>query len=193
LRDAAFFLTCTLTMGGGCADPPPAPVSVIDEVYFVDAHDTSIEIEPGHKFAVALAHEDKVAKMVRRDPRRPRVDGKILTLREMGSIPEEWREGAGGDGNAYVFEALEEGRSKVVVFDAAHREMFKLNVVAGDPAAAAKKARVTDTAQDKPDRPTRPLPAPVRREPVSEPEAKDGAADGVKPAKAHLVQPPSPG
>lgn len=127
-----------------CGDGAPAAVSIVEPVYFAQAHQSDITVEPGDKFALALSNDPKVAKFVRRDPRRPRVDGKILTVLEVGSIPDVWQEQAGGPGNAYVFEVLETGRSKVVVFDAAHRELFRMNVTSGDPGEEPTKGRVRE-------------------------------------------------
>ena len=137
-------LNASLVPLAACGDGAPAAVSIVEPGDFAGAHESDITVEPGDKFAVALSNDPRVAALVRRDPRRPRVDGKILTVREVGSIPDAWQEQAGGPGNAYVFEVLGTGRSKVVVFDAAHRELFRMNVTSGDPGEEPTKGRVRE-------------------------------------------------
>jgi len=173
-----------------CGDAVPAPVTVVERVYFAEAHETEIDVQPGDTFAVALPMEAKVAKLIRRDPRRPRVDGKILTMREMGAIPDAWLESAGGPGLAYVFEAKDNGRSKVVVFDAAHREIFKMNVMSGDRLPEPVKGRVREPKAQGRQLPDSPIPRPQQTPVSARPKGETGGQDAAKARVAGELTPP---
>lgn len=173
---SAFFFSSL----SACGEQAPPPVEVVETVYFADDHDEKINVEPGQSFAIALPTETKVAKIVRRDPRRPRVDGKVLTVREMGSIPDAWVDEAGGKGTAYVIDVLSEGNSKVTIFDAAHRERFRLVVYSGNKAQAKAKSEADKRAKKKQDQ--RETPQRTRTELDQRVVPKQSASVEARPA-----------
>ena len=157
-------------------------MEVVETVYFEDAHESAINVELGERFAIALPKVTKVAGIVQRAPRRPRLDGNILTLRDMGAIPKAWVEQAGGQGTAYVIEAIKAGRTKVVIFDAVHRDRFVLNVTAGEPPAEPGKGRVRDGAKEPRFDHQRVPPVPPDARP-----RRDDAGKPLAPQKATLT------
>jgi hypothetical protein len=177
LLGGAFFLSSL----SACGEEALPPVEVVETVYFADDHDEKINVQPGQSFAIALPTETKVAKMVRRDPRRPRVDGKVLTMREMGSIPDAWVDEAGGEGTAYLIDVLSEGNSKVTIFDAAHRERFRLVVYSGDKAQAKAKSEADKRAKKK-KKDRRGNPTRTRPELDQRVVGKDGKTVEARPA-----------
>ena len=131
-----------------CGPQVPAEVAATEIVFYQDSHQSGASLDPGERFTVALPWTPKVDGVFARDPRRPRTDGKVVHLVELGRMPAALEGEAGGPGLAYVFEVLAEGRGKVQVFDSAHRERFLLRVNVGKEAQRVKRS--TDKGRPRP-------------------------------------------